>query len=832
MRWILLMAWRDSRRSRRRLLLFSSSVVLGIAALVAIRSFGDSLKQTIELQAKSLLGADIVFGSRDPFPTDAIEKIESVGGDRAREVSFSSMALFQKGTRLVQVRALEAGFPFYGTIETEPPAAADQFRAQQGALVEESLMAQYEAKVGDTVKIGEVQFPIVGVLRKVPGETVAFSAIAPRIYIGYADLERTKLLREESLARFRTYIKLPAGVDPEKVNSRFEREFRGKRIETTTVNERKRDLGRAMENLENYLSLGGLIALLLGAVGVASAVHVHAKEKVAAAAVLRCLGLSSGRTLAIYLAQGLALGLCGAIAGAALGIFVQALLPRAVADFVPMQIEHRIMWAAVGEAMVAGFAICGAFALLPLLPLRKVPPLAAIRASVEQTAQRDFWQVVLVFLLACGVLWFAIAQSRRWEHGVAFFGGLLGAFLLLAAAAKLVIWAARKSIAPSWPYIWRQGTANLFRPNNRTLLLTLSLGLGTFLILTLFLIQGNLLKELLPQGKDKANAVLFDVQSDQRDAVAAVLKEQNLAILQEAALVTMRIASVKGESTTKLLRSQKLPRWVLRREYRSTYRDNLVETEESVTGAWPARSTNGLIPISIEQEIAKDLRVGLGDEIEFDVQGVPLRTTVAHMRKVDWRRMQPNFFVVFPSGVLEGAPSFRILTTYVPSNEASAQMQRAVVQKFPNVSTIDLSLVLQTVDNIVSKISFVIRFMALFTVFTGLTVLAAAILTGRYQRARETVLLRTLGANRRQVSQILLVEYLLLGLVASGTAVFLATASSWALARFLFEAPYHFAWVPMLSAVVIVSSVTMVMGYFGTRGVLSRPPLEVLRAET
>jgi putative ABC transport system permease protein len=298
----------------------------------------------------------------------------------------------------------------------------------------------------------------------------------------------------------------------------------------------------------------------------------------------------------------------------------------------------------------------------------------------------------------------------------------------------------------------------------------------------------------------------------------------------------MRIASVNGVSTAKLLKDQKVPRWILRREYRSTYRDNLVDSEKSVAGQWPATGARegmeSIIPISMEDEIAKDLKVKLGDKIEFDVQGVPLRTRIANLRKVDWRRMQPNFFVVFPSGVLESAPSFTILTTHVSSAAASANMQRAIVQKYPNVSAIDMTLILQTVENVVAKISLVIRFMALFTVFTGLTVLAAAILTGRYQRVREAVLLRTIGASRRQVGQILLVEYFLLGLIASGTAVVLSTGATWALAHFLFEAPYHFAPLPTLASILIVCSVTMLMGFFGTRGLLSRPPLEVLRQES
>src|ERR1041385_8864726 len=293
MKWIFLMAWRDSRRSRRRLLLFSSSVVLGIAALVAIRSFGESMCIGISQNPKALVGSDLVFSSRDKFPADIETEIKAIGGEQAEEVSFSSMVYFQKsgGTRLVQVRGLEEGFPFYGTLETDPPAASTAFRTQHGALVEESLMTQFNAKVGDTIKLGKTEFPISGILKKVPGESVVFSTIAPRIYIPFADLKSTMLIRDDSLARYRTYVKTPLGVNPDEISKKLADDFREKRVFITTVEERKKDLGRATENLEHYLSLGGLIALLLGSIGVARAVHVPAKKKVTAAAVLRCLGL-------------------------------------------------------------------------------------------------------------------------------------------------------------------------------------------------------------------------------------------------------------------------------------------------------------------------------------------------------------------------------------------------------------------------------------------------------------------------------------------------------------------------------------------------------------
>ena len=237
-----------------------------------------------------------------------------------------------------------------------------------------------------------------------------------------------------------------------------------------------------------------------------------------------------------------------------------------------------------------------------------------------------------------------------------------------------------------------------------------------------------------------------------------------------------------------------------------------------------------LIPVSVEEGIAEDLKLDLGDQLVFDVQGILFTNQVASIRKVDWKRVQPNFFMVFPPGVLEGAPGFNIITTRVPSREQSAAMQRTVVREFPNVSVIDLALILDTVDAILNKVSFVIRFMASFTVLTGIVVLIASVLTGRYQRMQESILLRTLGASRGQVQKILLTEYLLLGVLSALTGVLLAEAGAFALAKFLFKVPFQFAIVPALVGIAVVTALTIVTGLVANRGVLDHPPLEILRA--
>ncbi|HXG47028.1 MAG TPA: FtsX-like permease family protein, partial [Methylomirabilota bacterium] len=802
-RWTWRMAWRDSRASRRRLLLYSTSIVLGIAALVAIGSFGAALDETVNEQAKTLLGADLVISSRQEFTAADEELFRELGGEQSRQITLPSMVSFpgtNGGSRLVQVRALAGGFPFHGRLETVPESAASDFRRGTGALVEESLLIQYQAGVGDVVKLGQLETRVAGILRKVPGETVLFATIAPRVFIAMSDLDRTGLLREGSLAQYRVFFRFPDGTDVEKLVAAIRPRLDEQRLAHTTVEKRKREFGRSLDNLRHFLNLAGFVALLLGGVGVASAIHVHVKQKLDTVAILRCLGAGVPQAFAIYLAQGLAVGLAGALAGGALGLATQAILPRVVKDFIPIDLTFSLQWGAALEAMLTGFAICLLFALLPLLAVRRVSPLATIRASFTppESPGRDPWVWITYAAMTAAVVLFAVAHTRRWREGLGFAAGLGVALVLLSGVAKLLTTTLRRLIPARLPYVVRQGLANLHRPNNRTQTLMLAIGLGTFILLTSHLTRDMLLGQIGSSREGGgANTILFDIQPDQREAVRALLQSRGLPLLGEAPIVTMRLNSIKGRPVEELLavRTNGIPRWVLRREYRCTYRDQLADAEKLAGGVWighlPAgRAANDPVPVSLETGIARDLHVDLGDEIEFDVQGLPLRARVASLREVDWRRVQPNFFMVFPVGVLEDAPAFHVMVTRTESPADSAGLQREVLRQFPTVSAIDVTLILQTVNALLDQVSFVVRFMTLFIVVTGLIVMSGAILTGRFQRLRESVLLRTLGAARGQITRILLVEYLALGLLAAATGAVLALAAGWALAWWVFDTPF------------------------------------------
>ncbi|MEW6303804.1 MAG: FtsX-like permease family protein [Verrucomicrobiota bacterium] len=837
--WTWRMAWRDSRSSRRHLLLFSTSIMLGIGALVAVSSLGRNLQQHIDDQARSLVGADLVVNSRRPFTPEMNDFFKSFGGEQSFVVNFSSMLGFENGqARLVQVRAIEGGFPFYGQLETEPASAAQSFRTGGGALVEDSLLAQYNVQVGDTVRIGGLTTRVAGRLLAVPGETVAFATFAPRVYIPLDDLRRSNLIQPGSLVRFRMYFRFGPEVNVKELVEQVGPQLEADRLSYDTVEERQKDLGRAMSNLYQYLSLTGFVALLLGGVGVASAINVHIREKLNTVAVLRCLGCNVQQSFAIYLAQGLALGAIGTVAGALLGLGIQAVLPRVVADFVPFEVQFAVSWPDVFKAMGIGFTICLLFALLPLLPVRRVSPLAAIRASFDlaEAPRRDYAVWLVYVLLGAGIVAFSISQARRWEFGLSFAGALAAVFALLALCARVLMWLVRRYLPSTLPYVWRQGLSNLYRPNNRTVLMLVSLGLGTFLILTLYLSQQLLLAQLVQSEKEnQANAILFDIQIDQKKPVVELLDSLKLPVLREAPVVSMRLASVKGRSVESILNDERrtMPGWVLRREYRSTYRDHLSSTEERITGDWPpkAETKKDVVPISVEEGIARDLGLRLGDELVFDVQGVPMTAMVASVRKVDWRRLEPNFFIVFPTKALEGAPAFYIMSTRVASSEESARMQRELLRKFPNVSTVDLTLILNTLNQILDKAAFVIRFMALFSVGTGLLVLIGTVLTSRFQRVRESILLRTLGATEAQVQRILFIEYLSLGVLAGLVGALLAVLANWGLAKFVFQVPYVLLGTPVLVALGAVGALTVVIGLMANRGVCRHPPLEILRAE-
>jgi len=840
-KWPWKVAWRDARSNKKRLFIYISAIVIGVAAQVAITSFRSSLTTTIDNQSKELLGADLEVETEKPFPDSLKAFFADLGGEQATITEFPSMILFPAsgGTRLSNIRALEGNFPFYGTLETIPKEAADNFTKDSEALVDEALMKQFGVEVGDSIKVGEITFRIGGAITHVPGESAAMAMVGPRIFIPESKLKATNLVQKGSRIEYKKYFKFEEEKNISAIEASIDslENSLAMDIDVETVNERREEIGEAINNLSKFLNLVAFIALLLGGIGVASSIHVYINKKITTASVLRCFGASSNQTMSIFLIQAVVLGFAGALAGTLLGLSIQFFLPVLVSDFLPFDVEMTLSWFAVGLGLFTGTGVALVFALLPLLSLKKASPLYALRkiegSITSLLSRKTRFSIYLIVILT--VLGYSSLITESIFIGSVFTLSVIIAFALLWLVARMLMKLVKKFFPSGWPFVWRQGLANLYRPHNQTATLILSLGLGMLMVSTLYFSQNMLLNELeFATNEDAPNLIFFDIQPDQNEGIKTILKEQDVPILQNVPMVTMNMDSLRGRSTDAIDRdsTNRVNDWALRREYRSTYRDSLIDSETLLEGEWIGEAPEeGRIPVSAAREITRDLNLKIGDPLTFDVQGVPLQAYIASIREVDFQRVQPNFFMLFPTGVLESAPQIFVTVSRASSQEISASAQQAVVEQYPNVSAIDVSRVLETINQFIDKISFAIQFIALFSIITGLIVLASSVATSRFQRIKESVLLRTIGASKKQIINILSAEYLFLGILSSLTGLILSFGATWLLGYFYFELTF----IPdiwfIITGTIAVTLLTILIGMFNSRSVYKKTPLEVLRLE-
>jgi putative ABC transport system permease protein len=835
------LAGRDAKPQWKSLLLYTSSMIAGIAALVAILSFRSDVLLTVNDQSKELLGADLEMDSNRPFPDEAIAFIDSIGGSDANSIEFNSMVLFKNNgsTRLSQIRAIEGPFPLYGTLESEPASAADRYKEEKFAIVEESALNQYGVQVGDSIQVGNVTLEIGGALISVPGEAAAFSLIGPRVYIPKSVVEDSGLLERGSRVEYKQYFKFDSEEKAGEIEEVFEPIADEHRIRTETVAEEREEFEEVVNNLSRFLGLIAFIAIMLGGLGVSSAVYVYIKRKSNTVATLRCLGITKEKILATFAIQISVMGLIGAIIGTGLGIFIQLYIPSLFEGLLPFEIVQSISIPAVTLGLMTGLLISLVFSLLPLITISTISPLLTLRtvefSPIKALSKRakiiSFSSTILVLITVVGLL------TESFLVALGFTGGLIACVFLLWGVAALLMVVIKKLRLKSFSYTVRQGMANLFRPNNQTSMLMITLGMGMLLIGTLYMSQDMLLQRIEFQtGEQMPDAVFYDIQVDQNQAFLDIIEQGNAEVIQNVPIVSMRLSSRKGIPVSEVREDTTLDisGWALSREYRVTYRDSLIDSETIIEGEWigEADGIGSVVPISVADNIDDDLKVAVGDTLGFNVQGVPVTTVVASIREVDFDRPQPNFFVLFPKGVLEEAPQFFASTVRTNSRQQTIALQQQVTAEFPNISSIDISVALQSVREFLDKMALAIQFMAFFSILTGFIVLASSIAISRKQRTRESVLLRTLGANKSQIGSIQTIEYALLGLLSGLTGLLLAVVSSWVLAYFYFELVF----VPDLITVTVLSSLitiaAILIGWSGSRHIFNHSPLEILRLET
>ncbi len=847
-RFLFAMAWREGRAARTRLLVLAAGIAAGVAALVAVNALAKNVRDSVAAQSQALLGADLRFASVRPFPDSAARVVDSIlalpGAAGARVVTFGAMALAPRtgGVRPVTVTAVEGGFPLYGTPATVPaglwPGVA---LGRRGALVDSALLGGLELSVGDTLAIGGLRVAIIGAVVRYPGDVSLASGFSPRVVIPAALLAEVDLLGFGSRAEYETFVRLADPTEAAPAAERLRPALRELRVRVRSAAEQEEDTADAFERLGRFLGLVALVALLLGGLGTASAVRVLIAQKLDTVATLRCLGAGTGLVFAIYLLQAGLLGALGGLAGGLIGIGLQLAVPRLVAAFVPVDLIVTPGWAALAAGVVAGVWVAVAFALLPLLAVRRVSPLAALRRDVEpdRARRRDPLRAVAFVGLALSVAGVAWWQAGEWRIGLGYAGAvgaaLLGLWLVAAGLVRLV---RRRPLA--LPYPWRQGLANLQRPGNQTVAVVMALGFGAFLLATLILVQHNLLRRFTVGEGARANVVLFDIQPDQLDDIRRILRETATPeVGAPVPIVPMRLRAIKGVAVRDLpdtlQTGEERGGWALRREYRSTWRDTLVATEQLLAGRWPPRPRErpdgAPVRVAVEQEIAQELDVDVGGRITWDVQGVLVETEVAAIREVDWGRFEPNVFVVFEGGALERAPHTWVALADVASPADRGRLQRRLVERHPNVAVIDVTQVVERIQAILDRVVFAVRFLAFFSLATGIVVLAGAVAASRMARIRETALLRTLGATRAQLLRVATAEYLALGGLAALAGGGLALVAGWLLADRVFRTPYGVPPAPLLALAAGVVGLTVLGGVLQAAAIARRRPREVLAGE-
>ena len=836
MNWLLIIktAIRDSRKDRSKLLLFMSSIILGVAALVAINSFNDNLVRDIENQSKSLLGADMTVGGNRPLNESLVASLDSLSTERTSELELFSMAYLPSinESQFVRLKGLTGNFPYYGKLITEPKDAANTYKSELAALVDDGMMLQYDLVVGDSIKLGEVTFPITGRLMNAFGSVDAGASFAPSVYIGGQNVDATNLIQPGSLINYKEYVKVDKVIDLDVWEDDRRQQFRAEAQRVTTVEDQRENLQEAFSNLNNFLNIVALISLLLACIGVASSVLIYVKTKIQSIAILRCLGMKSEEAFMVYFLQIISLGTLSVILGVVIGSVIQVILPMVLKGFLPYEVNMSISPSAMIKGFVMGVLITSLFALGPLLGIRRVTPLRTLRVS-DEVQQRDPLQWLIYGLIFITITGFLYTLTDGVLDAILFSLGILAAFLILYGVAKSVTWAVRKFFPSRASFVVRQGLSNLYRPNNQTLTLIVSIGLGTGILTLLFILQGLILNNVEGMGVgNQPNMIVFGIEADQKKEIEELTESFDMPVIQNVPVVTMELAAWKGRSKKDWLSdtTRTSRKWAINREARVSYQGEIPPDDILIEGEYTGVHDGGdSIFISLDERYCDGLNVGIGDELVWNVQGAMITTYVGSIRKINFRKMESRFFILFPTGVLEDARQFLTLVTKSPEKQTTADFRNAVVKNMPNASVIDLGSILVTLNDIITKVSYVIKFMAGFSILIGLIVLISSLFLSKFQRIRESVLLRTLGAVENKIYKINAVEYASLGILSALTGIFLAVFGSYILAKLVFELDFNLSWWPIFGIFVFIVALTVIIGLWNSRDVVKRSPLEILR---
>ncbi|MGA2588605.1 MAG: FtsX-like permease family protein [Bryobacteraceae bacterium] len=843
-------AWRDARSAPAKFLFVILAVAVGVGALTGVRSFSRAFHDLLLSQARTLMAADIsvrVFAMPTPQQTAAIEDIDKRGVRRTEITETLTMANTAAVPEpvLVSVKAVDpAVYPFYGEVTLNPPGTLRAALDSRSAAVSDDLLMRLKARVGDNVRLGGQDFRIAAVLVSEPDRITGSLNVGPRVVISRDGLDRTGLIGIGSRAAQRYLFRLsPGGPDVQQVRNILKRAFPEGMI--ADYRETHPIITRGLERSTTFLSLISLIALIVGALGVATAMHAHLQQKMDTIAILKCLGARSGQVLRIYLAQTLALGLAGGLLGVAFGTLVQRAFPALISRFFPIEPRMGLDLVPAAQGLAIGILTTLLFTLPPLLGIREIRPAVIFRREMSE-ARPDWlkrWSRSRGALLTAGAILVGIGLIAAWLAGTTlrdslrigayFAGGLLVSLLAIAAVAWFLLRGLRlllRGTGRALPVVLRQGVANLYRPGNHAQTVLVTLGTGVMFTLTVYLVQHSMISEMMqnaPPGMP--NVFLLDIPGGQRQALADLLRGQKgiEAPPEVVAAVQVRLVSVNGTPVEKL----GLQEWGRRflRSRSVTTSPARPRATEILSGAWWDEHPSAP-QVCASEEAARILHLKAGMMLEWSAWGKTLRTKLACIQRTDSVRMNARFEFIFSPGSLDGFPAIYYGSLRVKPRDVAA-VQRAVYEKMPTITVINMADVLEIVQQVVDQIALVVRFVSAFTIVAGAIILASSVAGTRFRRIREVVILKTLGATRRRVAGIFSMEFLVLGGAAGLLGSALATGFAALVVKRLLKADFHFDPAADLSAIALTALVANAAGWLASYRILGQKPLEVLRDE-
>jgi putative ABC transport system permease protein len=861
MSFVFRMSLREFRASWRRLLFFFLCVAIGVGAIVALRSVIQSLRQGLMREARTMIASDVIVQTNRPWTPDVRSRVDEILADapvlaETESIETPTMVRAEEGAavaRMVELRAVEAAFPFYGTLAlADGRGYSHDLLAGRGALVGPELLVQLRTRVGDRLIIAGQPFTIRGVIAQEPGRRIGAFSFGARVIVDLADLRQTGLLGFGSRASYQRLFKVREdGVN--RLTRQLRRELRGNFVSARSYASLEDDIGNDLVRAENYLSLVGFVIVVLGGIGVWSVTRVFVRQKIKSVAILKCLGATTVQVLATYVLQVALLGLAGSLTGVILAEAAMRLIPASLSATFG-GVAYGLTLSAIAQGVSVGLLVSLLFALVPLLEVRRVKPLLLLRggggAQPEGArparpglrafvATIDWLQVATGILVTAGLVAVASWQAASVRAGLLVSGGFAVVALMLYGAAWLLVAAARPLARARW-FPLRHAVLSLGRPGNQTRVILLSVGLGCFFVLAVRSLQQNLVSEaVIDVRQGSADLFLIDIQADQADGVRAMLeaRQEGSAPARLVPTLRARVTGVRGRDVNLEGYADVRGRGALAREYTVTYRPDLQQNEEVTSGQfWPAEpavAPGAEQEVSIEQSIHERFSINVGDGMRFDVAGRAFEARVTSVRRVRWEDSRSGgFMFVFRPGALAQAPHTFVGFVRGPADaDARARLQYDVVSRYPNVSAIDARDVIARIKTVVDNVVLAISIVGGIALASGILILVGAVAMTKFQRVYEAAVLRTLGASTRLLTTMVALEYSALGLLAGLIGALGALALSWAVTKYLLDIAWKPAPVLLLVGALLTMALVTVVGVIASAEVLRQKPLGALRAE-